>query len=414
MLMRKVADARSVFYGWWMVAGCLLIAAVGWSLTTFGMGVYIHAISEQQGFSIGLISTAVTVSYLIGAVCLVVTGTAIERFGPQPVIALGSLVMSAGVAALPFCRQGWQVFLAFAVLGVGRSAISPTSISTTLAPWFERHQGRAVSTALLGASVGGMISTPLLLAGIAAFGINVALVLAGTISVLIVLPIVLFVFKRSPQEMSLLPDGVDVSSERVPKPTTAWTRKGAMTTRRFHSMTIAFSLSMMVQIGFLSHHVSLVAPTAGDKGASIAVSAAALAAFVGRIGLARFADRVDLRLTTAGVMVIAAASLAMMSVSTGWIALLITSICYGLTIGNLATLSPIVTRREFGAASFGAIYGAAAAVIAFAMAAGPGLFGVLRDTLGSYGPALMIAAILNLAAAAIIVWGGRKALPTPF
>jgi hypothetical protein len=108
-----------------------------------------------------------------------------------------------------------------------------------------------------------MVSTPLLLAGIATFGIEVALVLAGAISVLIVLPIVLFVFKRSPQDMGLLPDGADASLGSVPKPTTSWTRKGAMTTRQFHSMTIAFSLGMMVQVGFLSHHVSLIAPTAG-------------------------------------------------------------------------------------------------------------------------------------------------------
>jgi cyanate permease len=102
-----------------------------------------------------------------------------------------------------------------------------------------------------------------------------------------------------------------------------------------------------------------------------------------------------------------------MSASSSSINLLLTSVCYGLTIGNLTTLSPIVARREFGAASFGAIYGAAASIIAFAMAFGPGIFGILRDALGSYGPALIIAALLNLMAAVIIVWGGRKPFHLP-
>jgi hypothetical protein len=43
--------------------------------------------------------------------------------------------------------------------------------------------------------------------------------------------------------------------------------------------------------------------------------------------------------------------------------LIITSPIYAFCLGQITTLSPIVVRREFGAASFGAIYGIAATVI---------------------------------------------------
>lgn len=409
----KTTSRSSIFYGWWIVFGCLLVAVVGWSLSVFGMGVYIHVLAERPGFSIGMISTAVTLSYLVNAACLISVGTATARLGPKPVLAAGSLVLGGTVAALAFCQQAWQLFLVFAVMGVGRSCLSATSISTTLAPWFERHQGRAVSMALLGASIGGMIGTPLLLAGIAIFGVQTAFILAGASSLLIVLPVVLFVLKRRPQDMGLLPDGEEPLTGSTPKAELFWSRKGAMVTRQFYSQLIAFALGLMVQIGFLSHHVSMVAPALGDHGASIAVSSAALAAFVGRVALARFADRIDLRLTTGGVLLVAAVSLGVMSVTSGPTGLLLTSVFYGLTIGNLTTLSPIIARREFGAASFGAVYGVAASAIAFASAFGPGLFGILRDAFDSYGPALMIAALLNIIAAVVIVWGGRRPLPLP-
>ncbi|WP_424630212.1 MFS transporter [Bradyrhizobium sp. SYSU BS000235] len=413
VLQTKTTSGGRIFYGWWIVFGCLLVAVVGWSLTVFGMGVYIHALSERPGFSISLISTAVTVSYLVNAVCLISVGTATTRLGPKLVFAAGAGILALTVPALAYCEQAWQVFLIFAVMGLGRACLSTTSISTTLAPWFERHQGRAVSMALLGASIGGMIGTPLLLGGMTVFGEKTAFILAGASSLLVVLPVVLFVLKRTPQEMGLLPDGEAPATDRATKTEAFWSRKGAMATRQFYSQLIAFALSLMVQIGFLSHHVSLVAPKLGDQGASIAVSSAALAAFIGRIALARFADRVDLRLTTAGVLLVAAASLAAMAMTSSAEGLLLTSVCYGLTIGNLTTLSPIIARREFGAASFGAVYGVAASVIAIATAFGPGLFGILRDTFNSYGPALVVAALLNLVAAIIIVWGGRKPLPSP-
>jgi ABC-type uncharacterized transport system substrate-binding protein len=367
-----------VFYGWWIVLACGLVAVIGWSLSVFGMGVYIHALSDQRGFSISLVSTAVTVSYLVNAALLISVGTATSALGPKPVFALGTAALALSVAALGFCREGWQLFAAFAALGIGRACLSATAISTTLAPWFERYQGRAVSMALLGASVGGMIGTPLLLGGVALFGVETAFVLAGLVSMSVVLPVVFLVLKRRPQDLGLLPDGGAPSTSAPAE--VRWSRKGAVATRQFKSQLIAFALAMLVQIGFLSHHVPLAVPILGEAGASMAVSLAALMAFVGRVLLARFADKMDLRVVTAGVMVFAAISLGYMSIATSGFALLLSSAMYGLTIGNLTTLSPLVARREFGAISFGAIYGLISAAIAFAMAFGPAVIGFLNGS----------------------------------
>jgi cyanate permease len=102
-----------------------------------------------------------------------------------------------------------------------------------------------------------------------------------------------------------------------------------------------------------------------------------------------------------------------MSNATSAFSLLLASAMYGLTIGNLTTLSPLIARREFGAVSFGSIYGLIGAAIAFATAFGPAICGLLRDSLGSYGPPLLLFGAINLIAAGIIVWGGRKPMPQP-
>ena len=401
-----------LFYGWWIVLACGLVAVIGWSLSVFGMGVYIHALSETRGFSISLVSTAVTFSYLVNAACLISVGTATAELGAKPVLATGVVALALSVAGLGYCHESWQLFGLFAVMGIGRSCLSTTTISTTLAPWFELHQGRAVSMALLGASVGGMIGTPLLLGGIALLGVKQAFGLAGLASTIVLLPVVVLVLKRSPQELGLLPDGgLKAASTGIQQ--AKWSRNGAMRTRQFQSQLLAFALAMLVQIAFLSHHVPMVAPILGDAGASTAVTLAAAAAFGGRVALARFADRIDLRLTTAGVMLLGTVALAYMSNATSAFSLLLASAMYGVTIGNLTTLSPLIARREFGAVSFGSIYGLIAAAIAFATAFGPAICGLLRDSLGSYGPPLLMFAGINLVAAGIIVWGGRKPMPQP-
>ena len=81
---------------------------------------------------------------------------------------------------------------------------------------------------------------------------------------------------------------------------------------------------------------------------------------------------------------------------------------YGFCLGQITTLSPIIVRREFGASSFGTVYGVAGTVIQMSSAFGPALYGIARDLFGSYPPVLVIAAGLELAALATVLAGGRR------
>lgn len=405
--------AAPVFYGWRMVAACLVVAVVAWGLGLFGSSVYLHAVTQEKGWSIGLVSSAITLFYLIAAGSLMLVGSGIDRFGPRPVIGLGAVLLAAGVAAIGQASAPWHVHAAFLVMGVGWACLSTTAITTTLAPWFERHQGRAVSSALMGASIGGMIGVPALLFGVERLGFADAMLAAAGIALAVLLPIALFVLRHRPQDMGLLPDGEAPSGGPAPPPVRRWRRAEALRTWALRSVAITFGIGLMIQIGFLTHHVSLVAPLLGAGGASATVAATAVTAFLGRLALARFADRIDVRLTTGAMLVLAAAALTALALFPVPAVLVGASMVYGLTVGNVTTLSPIIVRREFGAASFGAIYGAAATVIQLASAMGPGFYGLLRDAFGSYGPPLLIAAGLDLIAAVVIVAGGRQALRMP-
>jgi predicted MFS family arabinose efflux permease len=293
-------------------------------------------------------------------------------------------------------------------MGIGWSCLSMTAITTMLAPWFERHQGRAVSTALMGASLGGLVGTPALIFGINWLGFSGATLLAAAIALAVLLPIGLLVLRHRPQDMGLLPDGKPPSAAAAAAPARTWTRAEALRTAAVQSVIVTFGIGLLIQIGFLTHHVALVAPALGDAGAAATVAATAITAFLGRVALARFADHIDVRLTTGAVLILAAASLVALALMPVPAVLVVASAVYGITVGNVTTLSPIIVRREFGAASFGAVYGLAAMAIQLISAFGPSVFGFLRDAFGGYGPVLLIAAAFDVVAAAIVVLGGRR------
>ena len=78
--------------------------------------------------------------------------------------------MATGVTLIGQVTAPWQLYPCFVLLGIGWSTLSMTGITTTVAPWFERHQGRSMTLAIMGASVGAIAGVPLLLLAIGELG----------------------------------------------------------------------------------------------------------------------------------------------------------------------------------------------------------------------------------------------------
>lgn len=399
-----------MFYGWRIVAVCLVASVFANALGLFGAGVYLHALVEQNGWPTGLVSGAITLFYVVSALLLVPVGGILGRFGPQPIFALGISALAGGVAAIGHVAAPWQTYAAFLVMGVGWACLSMTAVATTLAPWFERHQGRAVSIASLGASVGGLAGVPVLLLGIDRLGFAATTMVGAASALLVMLPLAAFVLKRRPQDIGLLPDGAAVASSTSGVRAATWNRREALGSVALRSVMAGFGIGMMVQVGFVTHQVTLLAPVLGTAGTSIAVSATAIAALLSRLVLARFADRMSARTTAAVMMIMAAGALVAMAIWPVPAMLVVGSVLMGLRIGNVTTLAPIIVRREFGAASFGAVYGIASCVIQLATALGPSFYGLLHDACGGYRMPLLLAATVDIGAALIVLAGKAKAV----
>jgi predicted MFS family arabinose efflux permease len=138
------------------------------------------------------------------------------------------------------------------------------------------------------------------------------------------------------------------------------------------------------------------------------VGVTGLAGLLGRLLLAWVADRIALRGYAAAIFATQALALVLIAITPGAPVLVGMTFVYGFCLGQITTLSPIIVRREFGAASFGTVYGVAGTVIQLSSAFGPALYGIARDLFRSYPPVLAIAAGFELAALATVLVGGRS------
>ena len=401
------AEGR-IFHGWAVVAACFVVASFGWGLGLFGASVYLQAITAAHGWPVAKVASAITVFLLVSAAAQRAVGRGIDRWGPRPVLALGTVAMASGVALLGQASAPWQLYPCFVLVGIGWSTLSTTGISATVAPWFERHQGRSITLAIMGASVGAIAGVPLLLLALARLGLGAGLAMAGLVAACVLLPLIGWVLRfRGPAELGLGRDGDAPPKEVAPRAADPPVATPANRRALLWSAALGFALGLTVQLGFITHHLALAEPLLGTAGAGLLVSATGLVAFIGRLVLARIADGVHVRRLAAGILLLQTAALLALALWPSVPILIGASLAYGYAIGHVTTLAPVVVRREFGAAGFGATYGSAATVIGFASAFGPALFGLLRDAFGGYGPSLMLASLATLAGSAALLLGGR-------
>ena len=396
-----------------MVGGTFLVAVWSWGLAFYGLGVYLVALGGRHGWSISAISVAITAFYLMGAGATASVGAVMRRLGGHRVVAGGVIALAIGVAALGSIDRLWQLYLALAAMSLGWACMSGAAINILVAPWFIRQRGMAVSVALTGASGGGILVAPALLALVAHWGFTAAVRTAALTMVVTLVPLAVIVFRRTPEGLGVGPDGDLVSSSPATPslPTPSAPRSAFFRTRRYWTISIAFALGLAAQVGVLTHLVSHLTPLLGATGAGGALSLTTAAAITGRIPMGALADRLDRR-TIAGLNFLAqVAGLALLSLASSSAMVYAGCVLFGFGVGNVITLPGLLIEGEFPREQFAAIVSVITATNQLAFAFAPALVGILRDATGSYGVSLAVCAAADLVAAGVVALGRPRPAP---
>ena len=342
----------------------------------------------------------------MGAGATASVGAVMRRFGPHRVVVGGVLAMALGVAALGSIDRLWQLYAALAAMALGWACMSGAAINILVAPWFIRQRGVAVSLALTGASGGGVLVAPALLALVTWWGFPAAVRTAALVMVVTVVPVAVIVFRRTPESLGVGPDGDRPLSPAAPAAATSRAARAApFRTPRYWTISIAFALGLAAQVGVLTHLVSYLTPLLGAAGAGGALSLATVAAITGRVPMGALADRLNRR-TIAGLnFLLQAAGLALLVLGSSSVVVYAGCVLFGFGVGNTITLPGLLIESEFSRERFAGLVSVVTATNQVAFAFAPALVGILRDATGSYGPSLALCAAADLIAATVVILG---------
>lgn len=398
-----VIDETSVRYeGWRIVGVCFLVATFGWGLGFYGQSVYLAELHRLRGWPTSLISTATTFFYLFGAVLVAFISEAVRSFGPRNCLLGGVVAMAAAAVLIGEVTAPWQLYAVNALLALGWAGTSLGVITNTLGLWFDKKRGMAISLALNGASFGGIIGVPLLVAAIGRFGFSGAMMAAAATMLVLIVPVILIFVGRPPGR-----GGIAAKLATANPPSASRIRAQAFRDVAFLTVSIAFALVLFAQVGFIVHLISFLDPVIGRERAAIAVAMLTAMAMVGRVLFSTVIDRLNQRLASAISFASQAVALMIIIHSRNEMVLIAACALFGFSVGNLITLPALIVQREFDPRSFGVLISLITAINQITYAFGPGIIGLLRDASGSYALPFYGCIGLELTAAVLIMIRGR-------
>jgi len=398
------------FYGWVILPAAALAIFVSGPGQTYSVSQFVDPLIEEFGWSRTAIAGLYTAGSLTAAATMIGIGWLLDRLGAR--LMLVGIGICLGLAALWMSNVGnkTEVYVGFAALrifGQGSLGLIP---STLVALWFVRKRGRATAIAGLGMVASQAVFPPLIHTLITHIGWRDTWVVLAVVVWVLLVPVAVFIIRRSPESVGLRPDGLVAPS--TPSPADAppaqiegWTLGESAHTLTFWLVMVTAASASLVTTAFVFHQAAVF----DSRGLSAGVSAAVLSvmgpmslggAFAGGFLADRYPNRF---LLLAGQALIVVGALLALTMSSTWQAFAYGAVI-GFASGGLITVNAVVWPNYFGRRHLGKIRGAAIAASVGGAALGPLPFAVAFDLLESYSTVLalfmvfpavsMIAAIL--------------------
>ncbi len=365
---------RGIFYGWWVALAGLLYNYYTAGTFWYGFGAFFNPIADQFGFSRAATSVAFSIQQSETGAFAPFVGFFVDKFGPRRVMLVGTTITGFGFILLSRTNSLVTLYGAMAVLALGMSLGSYIVITTTVANWFVRLQGRAMALFTSGAGLAGTL-VPLVVWIIDKHGWQDALVFVGIGTWVIGIPLSL-VLRSRPEDYGMLPDGdspgdIAAASEKRREPRRSrfaggrrptapvdYTVREAIGTSSFWLLAFAMTTGFFAMSGLMVHLIPAQESYGFSRGtAAFTVTLLTLLSLGGRWAGGFLSDFLDERHIIASGYGFQAAGILALSLTSEYWHLIVFLLLYAPGFGATVPTRTVIQARYFGRKSFGTLMG---------------------------------------------------------
>ena len=398
------ATPGRIYYGWWVAGAFALIIFLSTGIR-FTVGPFLKPVAAELGVDRGTFSLVVSLSLFLYGAFMPMVGRLVDRFGSRVVCSAGGVLVAVSLALTGTMTAYWEFVLYYGVLvALGLSATGHVVASATLSRWFIRRRGTAVSVLSAASMAGLSFLVPITMWCILTFGWRASYVILGVGSLLITLPLSLWILRDDPADVGLHPDGVAPEplavgmAPALERTTVAaalqvpafWQLAGGLFNCGFSmSLLSAHGVPMLTDHGF---HAMTASSAMGFLG---------LTSIGGGMALGVISDRWGRKPVLASVYLLRAGAFSLLFLVQDPVTLMIVAAIGGLGLSGSLAMASAMTADIFGRFSVGSIFGLIFLSHQVGAALGSWLAGFLFDLTGGYGMAFGAACALLLVGAGL-------------
>ncbi len=381
------AQSRGIYRGWHVIGVSALSIGVILGTVQFTFGFFIEPLEQEFGWSRTQVNFALSIGVVTSFLSPIV-GNLMDRVGAKWTMAGSILLVAIAFLLRSIMTELWQFYLFSAVMFAGTPGATMMPAGRLVLTWFPKTRGRMMGIVTSGNNIGSGLAVPIIAVLIGAVGWRWTWALMGIVLIGLAMLVVLVIRDNSEdvikeQRKRWAPPEVSEQDKSVLKG--GMTVSAAVRTSAFWFLVIGMTLQQFVRTGVVSQMV----PHLEQVGFTRTIAASmmiVLAVFAGssKLIFGRLSESITARVSFIVIMILQGIGLSILLVSGGSIVTWGAIVVFGLGMGGVGALTPLVIFDMFGLKQFGSIMGLTRMAIAVPIFVGPIMAGFIFDARGKY------------------------------
>ncbi|MEC9438505.1 MAG: MFS transporter [Chloroflexota bacterium] len=376
-----ISSLTKIHYSWVVLAAVCGLAFANSVASLNVLTVFFLPMSDEFLWNRTQISGAASLGALLGAGVAVATGRILDQTGPRVILAIGALLTTISMIALSQISAIIAFYIFYGAARVSDQGFIQAVSPSTIAKWFDRNSGMAVSVLFAVTALGGVLLPLISQASIAEFGWRFGWLGLALIMFLVgAIPVILFV--RSPTDLDEN-DSDEVELENFTSP--EFSLSEVLHTKEYWFLTTTVFVTGIATAGIGLHIVPfLVGQGLNPEEAVATVSVRFIASAIGGLVGGVLADRYTPRLLILTAISVRVFSIVLLIFADTFLKAVLSGALGGISDGIQSTVLVLLLVSYFGKNNVGGIYGVNRAAAVLGFSAGPMIAGIGFDMTGSY------------------------------
>lgn len=393
-------EKKKIFYGWWIVLGCILITSTMVPLIMSLSNKFLIQVTTEMGISRSSFTLSNTILQGLGIFISPIVAKKLANGNMKKIQSISILGFALCYAGYSFAQNVFHLYILSFFVGIFYLNATLIPVSMMVTNWFVKKRGLAMSLAMAGIGVGGFVFSPVVTHFLNEYGWRTTYQFMALIVLVVALPTALFILRKKPEDMNLKPYGADEDQKSSSKQSSAPLLSLSVSQSKlklfFWIMLIGMFANGLINSGSLGQFPPAIEEMHGTALQATIISMYSLIGIFGKLLLGWINDKFGIvACSSVGCITFALAFVCMlMGSNANMLYIMAFSFGMGNAIGTV--LPPLVTSSIFGADKYPEAYGIVNSATQIGLSVGSLFVASIYDVAGSYRIAWIILFVLSI------------------